>query len=941
MAIISWNEIRARAAKFADGWKDRAPAAREEADAQTFENEFFRVFGVPRSKVAVFERKVTLRDGFDAAPDLFGEPAPAGTGYIDLFWPAHILAEMKTPGKDLQKAYEQAKRYANALSGKDLPRGILICDFVNFHYYDLRDNAKPYRFTLAQLPEYVELFGYLAGYREFVFEKADPVNIEAAELMDKLHDRLKETGYRGHALEVYLVRLVFCLFADDTGIFEHDHFVAYIAGRTSPDGSDLALHLAKIFEVLNNGAGKRALNIDEQLNAFPYINGGLFEERLGIADFDSAMRDTLLACCRLDWGKISPAVFGALFQGVMDEGERHDLGAHYTSEENILKVIRPLFLDGLRAEFEKIKTFVSEARAARLAVFHDKLASLTFLDPACGCGNFLVVAYRELRRLEIDVIKEIHGLRNTAAAVKWDVENVVKVNVNQFYGVELEDFPVQIAQTALWLADHQMNRAVSDTFGVPFLRIPLTASATIVHGNALALDWTEIVPPAKLSYILGNPPFLGARIMSKEQKSELETVFSEVKNSNNLDYVTCWYKKAAQYIQGTRIEAAFVSTNSICQGEQVPILWSELLNRHGIKINFAHQTFKWSNEARGKAAVYCVIIGFSLIDRQEKKLYLYETVTSQPVETSVKQINAYLVDAPLIFIEKTQNPLCRVSEMVFGSMPNDDGHFLLTETEKDEILKKEPAISEFIRPFLGADEFINDRKRYCIWLKGAAPEKYSHSKEILERIAAVKAYRASSTRDVTQKLANFPTLFGEIRQPDSDYLLIPSTSSEKRKYIPIGFIDKYTISSNANLLVPNATLYEFGVITSGMHMAWMRCVCGRLKSDYRYSGTIVYNNFPWPAPADKQKATIEQAAQAVLDARALFPASSLADLYDPLTMPPELTKAHQKLDKAVEKAYGRVFADDAERVAYLFELYQQKCGELFAETKRRGKGRKV
>jgi hypothetical protein len=939
MAIISWNEIRARAAKFADGWKDRAPAAREEADAQTFENEFFHVFGVPRSKVAVFERKVTLRDGFDAAPDLFGEPAPAGTGYIDLFWPAHILAEMKTPGKDLQKAYEQAKRYANALSGKDLPRGILICDFVNFHYYDLRDNAKPYRFTLAQLPEYVELFGYLAGYREIVFEKADPVNIEAAELMDKLHDRLKETGYSGHALEVYLVRLVFCLFADDTGIFEPDHFVAYIAGRTSPDGSDLALHLAKIFEVLNTGAGKRALNMDEQLNAFPYINGGLFEERLGIADFDSAMRDTLLACCRLDWGKISPAVFGALFQGVMDEGERHDLGAHYTSEENILKVIRPLFLDGLRAEFEKIKKFVSEARAARLAVFHDKLASLAFLDPACGCGNFLVVAYRELRRLEIDVIKEIHGLRNTAAAVKWDVENVVKVNVNQFYGVELEDFPVQIAQTALWLADHQMNRAVSDTFGVPFLRIPLTASATIVHGNALALDWTEIIPPAKLSYILGNPPFLGARIMNEKQKKEVGRIFNNMKGFGELDYVTCWYKKAAQYIQDTPIEVSFVSTNSICQGLQVPILWTELLNRHGIKINFAHQTFKWSNEARGKAAVYCVIIGFGLADRKTKKLYRYETVTGEPIETAANQINAYLVDSRDIFIQSRATPLCSgVPEMNFGNMPADGGKLLFSTEEKDAFLKAEPDAAPWIKRFISAHEFINNEQRWCLWLVGIEPSELRRLKLVYARVKEVKSIREASARP---QLAAIPHLFAQITQPaGQDFILIPSTSSENRKYIPIGFFSADNIAANSCHIIPNGTVYHFGVLTSAMHMAWVRRVCGRLESRYRYSKDIVYNNFPWPAPADKQKAAIERAAQAVLDARALFPASSLADLYDPLTMSPELTKAHQKLDKAVEKAYGRVFADDAERVAYLFELYQQKCGELFAETKRRGKGRK-
>jgi hypothetical protein len=486
-----------------------------------------------------------------------------------------------------------------------------------------------------------------------------------------------------------------------------------------------------------------------------------------------------------------------------------------------------------------------------------------------------------------------------------------------------------------------MNMQVRERFGAYFIRLPLTAAASIHNTNALTTDWESVAPKNELDYILGNPPFLGARIMNKTQKNEVIQIFDNMKDCANLDYVTCWYKKAVEYMKDTNIETAFVSTNSICQGEQVPVLWPVLIHKYGLKINFAHQTFKWSNEARGKAAVYCVIVGFSLFERNNKILYHYADVTAPPTATKANQINAYLIDAPPVFIQKRNTPLCDVSEMVFGNMPNDGGNFLLTEEEKNKIIEIEPGIKELIRPFLGADEFINNIPRYCIWLKDISPAKYQKSKEIQRRISEIRKLRANSTREATQKLADFPMLFGEIRQPGTDYLLVPSTSSEKRKFIPIGFIDKDTISSNANLLIPNATLYEFGVITSTMHMAWVRYVCGRLELRYRYSASIVYNNYPWPNPTDKQRAAIETAAQSALDARKKYPELSLATLYDSNTMLPELVKAHQKLDKAVEAAYGRSFDDDSQRVAYLFELYQKLSGELFVETRKRGKGRKV
>jgi hypothetical protein len=932
---LSWNEIKTRAAAFVNDWKDKAPIAREEADAQSFQIEFFNIFGVDRKKVAIFEDKVKLYK--DRQQGLFGDGTSGPSGYIDLLWKGHILIEMKSPGKDLEKAYEQAKNYALALDKKDFPKAILICDFVNFHYYDLLEDGKQYRFQLTQLLEHIDLFGDLAGYKDIdPFKHWDPVNIEAAVKMGELHNRLKEIGYSGHRLELYLVRLMFCLFADDTGIFEPPNlFNKYIIERTNVDGSDLALHIQKIFEVLNKPKDKRLKTIDEQLNQFPYVNGHLFEETIETADFDRPMRDTLIECCILDWSKISPAIFGAMFQSVMNDEERHDIGAHYTSEENILKLIRPLFLDGLWEEFEKIKALSPALRRERLIKFHDKLASLTFLDPACGCGNFLVISYRELRLLELEVLEILLGKEQVL-----DIHNEIKVNVNQFYGIEIEEFPAQIAQVALWLVDHQMNLLVRERFGTYFMRIPLTAAASIHHANALTTDWESVVPKSELNYILGNPPFLGASVMIKYQKKETENIFDKMNNFGVLDYVSCWYKKAAQYIQGTNIKVAFVSTNSICQGEQVPALWPELMNRHGIKINFAHQTFKWNNEARGKAAVYCVIIGFELADRDTKKIYQYATVTSKPMETFAKQINAYLVDAPIIFIEKRSQPICNVPSMTKGSSPTDDGNFLLTAEEKDMLLASDTKLAEVIRPYTGAREFLHNTKRYCIWLKDVSPSKYNNSKEVMNRLAKIKEFRSKSDRTATKKYASYPSLFVEIRQPDTDYIIIPRHSSENRQYIPIGFLDKNIIAGDATSFIPNATPYEFGILTSTMHMAWTRYVCGRIKSDYRYSNTIVYNNFPWPSPTEKQKQVIIKEAQGVLEARNKFPELSLAELYDTTSMIPELVKAHQKLDKAVEAAYGHAFDDDGQRVAYLFELYQKLTGELFVEGKKRGKGRK-
>jgi len=913
---LSWNEIKTRAAAFVNEWKDIAPTAREEADAQTFETGFFHIFGVERSQVAIFEQKVRL----------LGD----ANGYIDLFWKGHIMIEMKSPGKDMFRAFEQAKNYANALKGADLPKCILICDFNHFHYYDLLDNAKLQEFALADLVQYIELFSDLAGYKDVEYKKQDAVNIAAAEKMGRLHDRLKDIGYTGHQLEVYLVRILFCLFADDTGIFEHDSFIKYILQRTNVDGSDLALHLQKIFEILNKPQDKRLKTIDEQLDKFPYVNGGLFAEPLEIADFDSRMREALIECCALDWGKISPAIFGSMFQSVMNEKERRNLGAHYTSEENILKLIHPLFLDDLWAEFDKYKALKSEVRIARLNTFHDKLASLKFLDPTCGCGNFLIITYRELRILELAVIKELLGGERIL-----DVDTYVKVNVNQFYGIEIEEFPSKIAQVAMWLMDHQMNMLVRDMFGEYYVRIPLRASPSIVCANSLRTDWESVVPKNELSYILGNPPFVGSSYMSVQQKEDMSFIYGDLKNTGVLDFVTAWYKKATGFIQGTNIEVAFVSTNSICQGEAVAPLWNVLFNVYGIKINFAHQTFRWNNEARGKAAVFCVIIGFGLFDRQEKKLFHYVDVDSDPVESVVKQINAYLVDGPNVIVESRSSPICTVPAMVYGNKPVDGGFLILSENEKNDLLQKEPDAEKYIRKLLGAEEYINNINRYCLWLVDINPSELKKLPLVIARIEAVKTFRLASAKEATRKWSAYSTRFIEIRQPDSDYIIVPCTSSERRKYIPIGFFNKETIVNNLVQIIPDGTMYDFGILTSTMHMAWMRYVCGRLKSDYRYSKDIVYNNFPWPTPNEKQEEDIEKAAQDVLDARKMYPNSSLADLYDPDLMPAALVKAHTKLDRLVEKAYGKTFTDDSERVSFLFEEYRKLSEGLFVMDKKR------
>jgi type II restriction/modification system DNA methylase subunit YeeA len=905
---LSWNEIKDRALSFSKEWID---TAKEEADAKPFLVEFFNVFGISSKRVGTFEHRVKKLDEKD--------------GYIDLLWKGMILIEMKSRGKNLDKAYTQAKDYLHGLKQHELPKYILISDFDYFRLYDLEED-KLVEFRLNELVNNVQHFGYLLGYQKKVYKEQDPANIKAAELMGKLHDRLKEIGYIGHPLEVYLVRILFCLFAEDTTIFNKQQFQDFIEQRTSEDGSDLAPKLQELFQVLNTPKENRFKNLDEQLADFPYVNGKLFEEILPMASFDRQMRLALLECCYLDWSKISPAIFGSMFQSVMNPKERRNLGAHYTSETNILKLIKPLFLDELWKEFESIKD-----NRNKLQDFHKKISTLKFLDPACGCGNFLVITYRELRLLEIEILR---ALRKSGQQV-IDVSGIIWLDVDMMHGIEYEEFPARIAEVAMWLIDHQMNMLISNEFGQYFVRLPLKKSAKIIHGNALETDWETIVSKDEVSFILGNPPFLGKKEQNASQKADMQRLFADVKGSGVLDYVTAWYLKAAQYIQNTNIKVAFVSTNSISQGEQVGILWTLLFYQFQIKIHFAHQTFSWRNEARGNAAVHCVIIGFANFDKNNKSIFEYEHIKGEPHEIFVKNINPFLVEGKDITVENRKSPICKVPEMNYGSMPIDEGNLILSDEEKEEALKKEPEIIVAIKKYTGGDEFINNKKRWCLWLHNIEPRVLKNSKFILDRIEKTKKFRLSSNREATNKLAEKPMLFGEIRQPSSNYIIVPKVSSENRKYIPIGILEPTIIASGSALIIPNANFYIFGVMTSIMQMSWMKTTCGRMKSDYQYSASIVYNNFPFPEnPNEKQIKIIEEKAQKVLNARAEFPNNSLADLYDPLTMPPALTKAHNELDKTVDLAYRpQPFTSEANRMVFLFELYEKYTAGLFTEKK--------
>jgi hypothetical protein len=917
---LSWNEIRARAALFAEEW---AAATYEKGEAQSFYNDFFDVFGVRRRKVASFEEPVRKLGGQH--------------GFIDLFWKGVLLVEHKSAGRDLARAKTQALDYFPGLKDAELPRYILVCDFQTFELYDLDEGGKePERFKLVELPGKVELFGFVLGVQKRAFRDQDPANIEASELMGRLHDALEQSGYLGHDLERLLVRLVFCLFADDTGVFEREIFLDLIAQRSQIDGSDVGRLLNELFDVLNTPEPQRQKKLDEDLARFPYVNGDLFAERLPVAAFDAEMRARLIEACRFNWDAVSPAIFGSLFQSVMNAKERRASGAHYTTEKNIMKVIQPLFLDELRAEFEKLAARRDTGRANAVRAFHDKLAALTFFDPACGCGNFLIIAYRELRTLEIELLRVLHPKGQRVL----DVAALSKIDVDHFYGIEIGEFPARIAEVALWMMDHIMNNRLSLEFGEAYARIPLKASPHIHHADALEVDWEDVLTPKRCSFVYGNPPFGGQSFQTKNQRQQMRRIVG-IGRGGSLDYVCAWFLKAGEYLRRSKARVGFVATNSITQGEQVAQLWPLLFDRYGLEIAFAHRTFAWGSDARGVAHVHVVIIGLTkrADEPKEKRLFSYDDIKGEPMESRHVALSPYLFDASALsdrhlVVKDVRQPLSAAKSMRMGSKIVDGGHYIFSEDERVAFLKKEPGAAPFMRPLIGSQEYINGERRWILRVDGVEPKVLRAMPLVLERIAAVKKFRAASKKAKTRELAHFPVRFEVTTVPEAPFLCIPEVSSERRDYVPLGWLDAPAIPSNLVHVIVDADLWEFGVITSRMHMAWLRFIGGRLKSDYRYSIGIVYNTFPWPDGDDRVRAKVGALAQKILDARAAHPGATLADLYDPDVMPADLRKAHRNLDAAVDRLYRAApFGSDRERVEHLFGLYETLVAPLSAAAK--------
>ena len=932
---------RAAARQFAADWKDRGD---EKQETQAFWLALLqKVFGVEEpEKYISFERRVEVDDP---------RTGKRTTKFIDGYIPqTRVLVEQK--GRDivltrgykqsdgsLLSPYQQARRYGAYLPQSEQPRWIVVCNFQTFEVHDMNfPNGEPEVLTLADLAADCSKLNFLVNTGSDAIKHEEKVSLQAGELVGVLYDALLQQ-YKDptdpktlKSLNALCVRLVFCLYAEDAGIFNHrrDMFHDYLRDIPAHGIRKALVELFRTLDQKPQDRDKYLFDDNPTLAAFPYVNGGLFaDEDIEIPPFTEELKSLLLskASQDFDWSAISPTIFGAVFESTLNPDTRRSGGMHYTSIENIHKVIDPLFLNGLKAELEEIKRIpVERTRETRLAAYQRKLASLTFLDPACGSGNFLTESYISLRRLENQVIEERiildkgrHGYQ-VAGQVAWGegALNPVQVSIHQFYGIEINDFAATVAKTALWIAESQMLKETEDIVAHQIDFLPLKSYANITEANALRLNWEDVVPKGKLNYIMGNPPFVGARLMNADQKADVNLIFDGWKNAGNLDYVCCWYKKTADLMQGTAIRSALVSTNSVSQGESVANLWKPLFES-GVHIDFAHRTFRWDSEAKIKAHVHCVIIGFSTAPNSaEKVLYSGDRIQI------VKNINGYLLDADNVFVESRNKPLCDVPQIGIGNKPIDGGNYLFTKEEMEQFIKKEPQSQPYFKPWYGSQEFINRCPRYCLWLGDCSPSELRKMPECMKRVEAVREMRLASKSAGTVKLADRPTRFHVENMPHSRYILMPKVSSERRRYIPMGFMNPDTLCSDLVFIIPNATLYHFGILTSNVHMAWMRAVCGRLKSDYRYSKDVVYNNFPWPTPTDEQKARIEQTAQAILDARELYPDCSLADLYDEATMPPELRKAHQQNDKAVMQAYGfwGKLNSESACVAELMRMYQ-------------------
>ena len=949
-----------RALKFQKAY---AKSVKENADTHDFYRDFLQIFGVNHRDVGSFERPAKRKDD--------------KRGRIDFFWPGVLLVEHKSAGEDLDKAHAQAVEYYNELEKEERPDFILVSDFQRIWLYDL-SQSKQHKILLGELHTNLELFNFIRNKKQEQDKALETVNIKAAELMGEVYDALKQNNYPEHDLERLLVRIVFCLFADNTGIFEKRVFRGLIE-NTKQDGSDLGSQLHFFFRLLNQEEERRQTSLAEPFNKLRYINGQLFADNLEIPAFDTKIRATLLKAADFDWSKISPAIFGSLFQSVADKEKRRSFGEHYTSEANILKVLRPLFLDELQQEYDKLSKTKNN-----LLDFQTKLNRLRFFDPACGSGNFLVICFRELRKIENDLLKALHQGKDE----QMFLSDLSKISVASFYGIEINEFPAKIAELALWLMEHLMNRELSVALGHHFANFPLKSRAAITQGNALSLDWQALVLKDDLLTICGNPPFIGSSHQTLEQKADLRSVFNKVKSTGQLDYVAGWYAKAADYIQNTKIKVGFVSTNSIAQGEQVGILWRYLFQNVPVKIHFAHQTFVWDSEAQGKAHVHVVIIGFAAFDRQTKRLFSYTNPKADPQEVRVANINPYLLASKDKVILRRAEPFFNILPMIRGNIPYDGGNLLLTDSELQGFIQKERNATPFIKPLLGADEFLSSKKRWCLWLVDANPAELQKLLSIMERIQKVKEMRLSSISASTRKMAGLNGIFGQVSQPNNNYILIPRVSSEKREYVPMAFLPADCIVHDSAIGLPGANLYHFGVLMSKMHNVWMRQVAGRLESRYRYSNTLVYNNFAWPdQPKENLVQKVEEKARQIVVLQRKFahisfeelydplkhhsafidkpeprpsleeyfqkrlenPTEqpkkdkvSLGDLYDPKLMPPDLTKAHQELDRAVDACYGKKFNSDPERIEFLFDLYdryieQEQKAEPKTEAKARSK----
>ncbi|NIZ19526.1 class I SAM-dependent DNA methyltransferase [Entomospira culicis] len=931
---LSIDEIADRARSFVYDWQDYE--GKEIAEAQTFWNDLFMVYGRHRLKLASFEASIKKMTG--------------SSGRIDVFWPGQLLVEQKAPHVTLDDTVmQQAVGYVEVLPEAEKPKFVVLC---NFHQFKLLERASGEitEFSLADFAKhYYQAFMFIAGYSEFITYQEEEISLQAAELLAKLYTAI-EDGDNQPSLELnfFMVQLLYCFFADHTSLFTDSKsarpFQHYLEKHSNPDGRDLHNHIREIFEVLNTPKEERDARLPDDLKSFPYVNGDLFADTSYRLYSNATIRERLLEVANFNWADISPAIFGTLFQTITDPKTRQIRGEHYTSETNILKAINPLFLDDLEQEYELCKENLAD-----LTQFIEKLASITVLDPACGSGNFLVVAYRELRELELKALKHLHKDKRERHMIQEAMHAQIKVNVHQFYGIEIEALPSKIAQLALWLTDHQMNMQVVSTFGFNYTRLPLTASATIWNKNALTCDWNELINAKKLNYIVGNPPFYGARKQTKEQRTEMKRLFREVKGASQLDYVACWYQKSVEMMQlNDKIKGALVSTNSITQGAQVFPLWHRLMREENLHIHFAHRTFKWFNEAKDKAQIHCVVIGFARFPIEKKRLWDYDIITNKEGERveqvserkSALAINPYLVfDDEMIIVQELKTPLDPTSpKMAFGSMPNDGGHLLFSAEEKQAFLTLEPKAEPFFRRVMGSDEFLNSKERYCLWLLDANPLELAKMPHVMARVNAVREYRLNSKREATRKLADTAHLFGEIRQPSAKYIIIPSVSSEHRVYSPMGYLDKNTIMTNSAFSLENVTPYLFGVLSSRMHQVWLASVGGRMKSDYRYSVGLVYNTFPFPSkPTPAQQAKVAGLAQQMLEVRNkyLSQGATLANLYDKskFYLYQDLVKVHRELDKAVERCYRKEPFDaslsNMDRITFLLSQYKLYTDTLF------------